>query len=133
MASSEELLFILKLQDAMSSALKPVVDQLNSLGVSAVGAKTSLDSIASNTSLSATAASAEAAASSMGNFRNAITSAAAAFVALKAGDAVLKSTLGTFGQYEQIMLSVEKYSSMNEADMQKFSQGFDKLASSMPL
>ena len=133
MASSEELLFILKLQDAMSSALKPVVDQLNSLGVSAAGAKTSLDSIASNTSLTATAASAEAAASSMSNFRNAITSAAAAFVALKAGDAVLKSTLGTFGQYEQIMLSVEKYSSMNEADMQKFSQGFDKLASSMPL
>ena len=133
MATSEELLFVLRMQDAMSAALAPVVTQLNALGSSADDAKTSLDSISGNTALMATQSGAEAAASSMLSFRTAIASAAAAFVALKAGDDVMKSTLGTFGNYEQILLSVEKYSSMNQQQMHTFAEGFDALAASMPL
>ncbi len=110
MATTEELLFILRMQDQASSIMMGFSRTITQTGQAASAAKGNLTELT-----------------------GAIGAVGVAFGALAAGNAAFKATLGTFREYELGMANVQKVSGIGGAAVKEFADKFDELARRMPI
>ena len=110
MATSEEMLFILKMQDSASSTFTAFTRTVSDAGKAANDTKASISDLSA-----------------------ALTGAAVAFGALGAGSSIIKGTLGVFREYELGIANIQKVSGIGGEAVHEFSARFDDLARSMPV
>lgn len=110
MATTEELLFVLRMQDQASSQMLAFARSVTTTGNAAKETRGSL--------------------ADMGR---ALSGVAVAVGAMVSANAVLRNTLGVYREYELGLANVQKVSGIAGDQMQQFSADFDELARRIPL
>jgi len=110
MATSQEILFIMKMQDQASANINVINNSITNMGRASDTAK---DSVAGLAGVA-------------GAF-------AGAFAAFEAGNAVIRGTIGVYKDYELGMANVRKTTGLTVAEMKIFSKTFDEFASRTPV
>ena len=110
MATTEELLFILQMQDQASSVMAGF-----------------------SRTITTTATAAKEAKGGLSELNSAIAGVGIAFGALAANEGILKKTVGTFREYELGIANIQKTTGISGAAVADFSTKFDDLARSMPV
>ena len=110
MATTEELLFVLKMQDQASSIMAGFARTITTTGTAAKETKAGL-----------------------GELAGAVGAVGVAFGALAAGNAAFRATLGTFREYELGIANIQKVSGIGGDAVRDFSARFDELARRIPV